>query len=491
METRRVFLRERCDCSGALTRRRRFLFGASAPDGLGILPLARIVRLSAVCGFLLALPALSGRTFALEPDRNPPVLFPTGGSGPPITPAPCTTWVAGGPSGYFVPQGSICFSATWAFDEIQTSKCGSGILDSYVVPILARSTAPGASPLGTVFLIATQLWDVTADGLCKPLAMIPGSDCTHAGTVDLDGSPPHNFLCDPPAGVPLPNNSGNLNKCEIDFFLATKMSEDGAGWIVAGSEQIIGGNDPATIFNQNQVWLEDCPPTGVFTSTSFDAPGIVTDFADATVCEVATFNPFNACPPPSSTPVSAKVYRFVGLPNGVNGAWCLREPCCFYAKDLNVPGASMMADLTINIVASINSLGCANLVAVVLGPPSAGRFKITADTCGGTLEFRVGSGGAMSCDALSVVAPSGNVNIPGAYNPDVFEIPLSGFDCNGNGEDDLIDILGGTSLDADRNGIPDECGVVPTVSEWGLVVLTLLLLSSIALKFGRRRAALP
>lgn len=42
--------------------------------------------------------------------------------------------------------------------------------------------------------------------------------------------------------------------------------------------------------------------------------------------------------------------------------------------------------------------------------------------------------------------------------------------------------------DADGNGIDDACkGIVPTVSEWGLVAISLLLLTGIAIKFGRRR----
>ena len=34
-----------------------------------------------------------------------------------------------------------------------------------------------------------------------------------------------------------------------------------------------------------------------------------------------------------------------------------------------------------------------------------------------------------------------------------------------------------------------QAGAIPTVSEWGLVALILLMLTGIAIKFGRRRAA--
>jgi hypothetical protein len=35
--------------------------------------------------------------------------------------------------------------------------------------------------------------------------------------------------------------------------------------------------------------------------------------------------------------------------------------------------------------------------------------------------------------------------------------PTSFVDCNGNGEDDAIDLLNGTSPDVNGNGVPDEC----------------------------------
>jgi hypothetical protein len=49
-------------------------------------------------------------------------------------------------------------------------------------------------------------------------------------------------------------------------------------------------------------------------------------------------------------------------------------------------------------------------------------------------------------------------------------------DCNCNGVPDTEDVSGGGSPDANADGIPDECvPPIPTVSEWGLTVLALLL----------------
>jgi hypothetical protein len=64
-------------------------------------------------------------------------------------------------------------------------------------------------------------------------------------------------------------------------------------------------------------------------------------------------------------------------------------------------------------------------------------------------------------------------------------------DCNCNDVPDAADIAGGASLDVNGNGIPDECEVsdIPTVSEWGLVGMAVLLLACGLYMLMRRRAA--
>jgi hypothetical protein len=104
-------------------------------------------------------------------------------------------------------------------------------------------------------------------------------------------------------------------------------------------------------------------------------------------------------------------------------------------------------------------------------------------------------------------------------------------DCNGNGVPDELDLTAGTLHDADGDGIVDECGAccgtdgciqvtearcepfarceasgkyrgfqttcaeecadpIPTVSEWGLTVMTLLMLTVGTLVLRRRRAVI-
>lgn len=64
-------------------------------------------------------------------------------------------------------------------------------------------------------------------------------------------------------------------------------------------------------------------------------------------------------------------------------------------------------------------------------------------------------------------------------------------DCNANGEIDACEALADPSLDINGNLILDQCKNIPTVSHWGLIPSTLLLLSagSIVIHRGRIRIA--
>ena len=61
-------------------------------------------------------------------------------------------------------------------------------------------------------------------------------------------------------------------------------------------------------------------------------------------------------------------------------------------------------------------------------------------------------------------------------------------DCNCSDVPDADDSAGGTSPDVNDNGVPDECEAksIPTVSEWGLAAMTLLVLSGGTLVLLRR-----
>ncbi len=83
-------------------------------------------------------------------------------------------------------------------------------------------------------------------------------------------------------------------------------------------------------------------------------------------------------------------------------------------------------------------------------------------------------------DGDGVEIPNDNCRL---FNPDQI-------DCQPNGVGDVCDIADGTSQDSNGNGIPDECeGAIPTVSEWGLIVMAVLVLVAGTLVFLRRRPA--
>ncbi len=67
--------------------------------------------------------------------------------------------------------------------------------------------------------------------------------------------------------------------------------------------------------------------------------------------------------------------------------------------------------------------------------------------------------------------------------------PGSDVDCNVNAVPDSCDITAGTSLDNDNDGVPDECQpeLIPAVSQWGMLVMAMLMLVAATLVFGHRR----
>ncbi|MCH8147286.1 MAG: hypothetical protein IH987_04725, partial [Planctomycetes bacterium] len=198
---------------------------------------------------------------------------------------PCITWRAGRGSDSFFSQASNCpNTATWVFDDIQVTHLRGDVLDSYTTPLVARSTPTDASPLGSTFLVNQAIWTVE-EGTCNPLAIITGSTCTGVATIDPGGSPAHNLPCSGTMPI-LPNNSGDFLRCEVDFFIAFRTAENGAGMWIAGEEESIGGPGAADDFGANVIWTEDCPPTGFFEPTFFgDDVNLPADFATAEVCQ--------------------------------------------------------------------------------------------------------------------------------------------------------------------------------------------------------------
>lgn len=177
----------------------------------------------------------------------------------------------------------------------------------------------------------------------------------------------------------------------------------------------------------------------------------------------------------------SRAFQVLGSSSGIGWSWCINElpGPGFSVCDLNVPGVPMggsAEDLVNQFVDTINASGCSGVQAVATG-------SVFTVTIGGNqgFSFCVGPFGQQPTCCLP---PSPSCS----FNPSVEEVVLTGVDCNGNGIDDAIDIANGTSDDLNADGVPDECvGVIPTVSEWGLIVMTVLLMTAGTVVLGRQR----
>ncbi len=152
----------------------------------------------------------------------------------------------------------------------------------------------------------------------------------------------------------------------------------------------------------------------------------------------------------NATPCSFRAY---GTGFDVQGEFCAPS---------GAGGESFVEDA----IARLNEAACPGIRAErINGLPNG--FTVRAP--GSSLDFCIGSapGPATCCFSSTSVC---------SCNPDIEEFFFSGKDCNANGMDDTIDLYVGTSTDLDGNGIPDQCEGIPSVSEWGLTVMVLLLL---------------
>jgi hypothetical protein len=140
----------------------------------------------------------------------------------------------------------------------------------------------------------------------------------------------------------------------------------------------------------------------------------------------------------------------------VGWSWSIESDIFEGIEEMNVApvdsgGTSL--ELAERFAESINSQGC-----------TADQLLARALEDGGTTYLSVRIGGTTTFD-LCVGPPGGPTDCcpthlinDCSFNPTMEELPVSEQDCNGNGQDDLIDILfEETSQDVNHNGIPDEC----------------------------------
>ncbi len=431
-------------------------------------------------------------------------------------PDPCFTWMADTVgSGLYIPQANICpDTATWVFDDVQGSHHTTGVLDFYTTPIIARSTPFQDNYIGRPFDVNQALF-TTQVASCNPETQIAGSQCTGVATIDLDGAPPHDLPCSGTMPA-LPDNSGDFNRCEIDFFLAYRTSENGAGFAIAGNGPVLGGPAAADEFGVRVFWLEDCPPTGVFEPTFFDddenLPG---DFAFAVVCQKPGGT---CCAPDGSCALTSEAdcatvggtYGGTGTIHNDPGA-CGGDPdgdgvddfCGDNCPDDPNPGQedcdgdgegdACEADTDQN--GDSDGDGVCNSVDNCPTVPNPGQEDTDGDGAGDScdpcpFDTNNDSDSDGVCDSVD--------QCPGA--DDRLDNDLDGVpdDCDAcPGSDDgaagaLADDDGDGVLNCNDqcNGVDDtvfapECeGAIPATSQWGLIVLTLLLLAGGKVLFG-------
>jgi hypothetical protein len=433
-------------------------------------------------------------------------------------PDPCLAWKGGLMGRSFFPYVNFSPNA-WVADDIELERACAGdpaLLDYYMFNNYGRAIQ---NPVGTPYFYDMSLWTVETL-TCLPEALVPDTYCQVQGTIQPGGSPPDVMTCDPAGEPPLPDNSGDFDRCEIDFFMGYVGSDLGAGFGIAGdeadptSEQIVGGPAADDDYGESVFFLEDAPGAGTWGAWGFTGP-IVPDFGEAEVC---IYNNLGVCCVYYDDGSNTCLYvneedctAAAGDP-GVSGT--VYEPCQFW-----VPNA------------------CED-------PDGDGWYTNCADNCPG-----VANPGQEDCDAG--VTPEGDACETDPYyadddadgacncNPDPAEdggdcddcdqdanktapgicgCGVSDVDTDGDGTADCNDLCpfdpnkvvpgqcgcGVPDTDTDGDGVadcndkcpgvddavfaPDCQGAIPTVSEWGLVILALLLLVGAKLYFGRRAA---
>ncbi len=180
-----------------------------------------------------------------------------------------------------------------------------------------------------------------------------------------------------------------------------------------------------------------------------------------------------------------------------------------YCGPVTPTSGTTAVDMAAGLAECINATVCSSITAAQFGSGKCLKVTVPGDV---TPKICVGTPGD----------PPDDCQPPWVFNPTLIEVFLSGNDCNDNGEDDAVDIAMGTSPDANGDGIPDECGAcchaggcdqvieatcntfgkyqgneticeeecpagIPTVTGWGLVIMTLLVVAAGSIVIARRR----
>jgi len=357
------------------------------------------------------------------------------------------------------------------------------------------------NPLGSPYIATTELWTAASAGVCTPDALLPGTRCNFnpAGVVQAGGLQSSNLLvCQPaggaPTGILIPDGDDDpvLGQCGIDVYLMLQFNIDGGSFCITQgppqiTEQVIGGPALDDEFGQSVFANEDCDvnghPLGTWAFGAFAAP-TGSDFRRTEFCTV----PVGPCC------------------DGAGGCNVLDEAACtagggVYLGDneLGSPNTCDSPDGDGDDVrdecdgcpldgtkTQPGQCGCGNPDTDTDGDGTADcndgcpldPGKIAPGICGcGNPDTDSDGDGTADCQDQCPNDP--NKVAPGICGCGVAETG----DSDGDGVSDCVDQCPGVD---DAVFFPGCVGAIPTVSEWGMVVLALLLLAGAKVYFGRR-----
>jgi hypothetical protein len=335
---------------------------------------------------------------------------------------------------------------------------------------------------------------------CFPWLAYPGTECTFANTIKPSGTVWGNHLCEPngglPTGIELPDNSGIFDNCEIDFWMVAWCDTLGAGHNTSASSKYIG-----------ELGFEDEIGQDVFARETLDEFGDIipdawtlgawsngiADFGTGTVCVV---------------PAGGCCYDEGGCTEGTEAA-CIAAGGT-YLGDNSMSDAVACADEDPDGDGFFGA--CDNCPAVVnpaqldCNDDGEGDACEPADeqdadgdgVCNGVdgcpndpAKTAPGQCGCGNPDTDSDFDGVANCNDECPMNPvwqtepacGCSSTPYDNEDDDGDGVPNCNDQASGVDDSLYGGAGPDA---IPTVSEWGLVILALLLLAAGKVYFGRR-----